>query len=247
MSSKSSDDSSNGIYLSSVLSDEDKKLIEDFLNKFGDSLKNDIDVFPDTLHDIKILRMLRGFENNVDKAVKMFEEGRSQRKKYEWGKIRREMEEIDGNNDDGLKLTENITRCDNKHILRYLDPNKNDMDARSKYLSNIIGYTLNDTKFSLKGTPYVYNAYCVFDTPKYCEVVDKETSIRTNMVRKIMTECELHHLSLKYNKMVRQMLILDCTDLSFSKLMTLFRCKVSIKILYIHIAVYSTHTHTQYN
>ena len=71
-----------------------------------------------------------------------------------------------------------------------------------------------------------FTIHCIFDTPKYCEEVkDKEICIRTNLVRKIMTSCELHSLSLKQNRVVRQMLIMDCTDLSFAKLMALFRCK----------------------
>ena len=65
-----------------------------------------------------------------------------------------------------LKLTENITRTNKKHWLRYLDPNKNDMDAREKYVPNVIGYTESDAKYTVKGTPYIYNPYCIFDTPK---------------------------------------------------------------------------------
>ena len=47
-----------------------------------------------------------------------------------------------------------------------LDPNKNDMDAREKYVPNVFGYTESDAKYTVKGTPYVYNPYCIFDTPK---------------------------------------------------------------------------------
>ena len=171
MSSKFKDDNddSNNVYLSCEITENDRKLIEEIKETLGDDyIKNneEINAFPDTLHDLKLLRMLRGFNNDVNKIVKIFKEANKMRAKYGWGERRKQMEEIDANEVDGLKLTENITRTNKKHWLRYLDPNKNDMDAREKYLPNVIGYTESDAKYTVKGTPYVYNPYCIFDTPK---------------------------------------------------------------------------------
>ena len=172
------------------------------------------------------MRLLHGFENDVNKVAETIKWIIEQRKKYGWNKVRKEMEAVDVKKDDGLRLTNNVTRCSSEHILRYLDQENNDMDARLRFVPVIIGLTKKDTKYARKDTPYIYNPYCIFDTPKYCEEIkDKEICIRSKLVRKIMTSCELHSLSLKQNRIVRQMLIMDCTDLSFAKLMALFRCK----------------------
>ena len=68
------------------------------------------------------------------------------RAKYGWGERRKQMEEIDANEDDGLKLTENITRTNKKHWLRYLDPNKNDMDAREKYVKSAATQSVDNSQ-----------------------------------------------------------------------------------------------------
>ena len=216
MASKFEDDEL-GVHLSSAITSEKAALIDQVKSQLdADLLTGDReDVFPDTFHDFKFLRLLHGFGNDVNKVAETIKWIIEQRKNMVGTRYERKWKQSTSKNDDGLKLTDNVTRCSSEHILRYLDQENNDMDARLRFVPGIIGLTKEDTKYARKGTPYIYNPYCIFDTPKYCEEVkDKEICIRTNLVRKIMTSCELHSLSLKQNRVVRQMLIMDCTDLS---------------------------------
>ena len=176
MASKFEDDEL-GVHLSSAITSEKAALIDQVKSQLdADLLTGEReDVFPDTFHDFKFLRLLHGFGDDVNKVAETIKWIIEQRKKYGWNKVRKEMEAIDVENDDGLTLTDNVTRCSSEHILRYLDQENNDMDARLRYVPGIIGLTKEDTKYARKGTPYIYNPYCIFDTPKYCEEVkDKE-------------------------------------------------------------------------
>ena len=88
MSSKFNDDN---VYLSCEITENDRKLIEEIKETLGDVyIKNneEINAFPDTLHDLKLLRMLRGFNNDVNKIVKIFKEANKMRAKYGWGERR---------------------------------------------------------------------------------------------------------------------------------------------------------------
>ena len=131
MASKFEDDEL-GVHLSSAITSEKAALIDQVKAQLdADILSGDRDdVFPDTFHDFKILRLLHGFENDVNKVAETIKWIIEQRKKYGWNKVR-EMEAIDVENDDGLTLTDNVTRCSSEHILRYLDQENNDMDAAS--------------------------------------------------------------------------------------------------------------------
>ena len=91
MASKFEDDEL-GVHLSPAITSEKAALIDQVKSQLdADLLTGEReDVFPDTFHDFKFLRLLHGFGNDVNKVAETIKWIIEQRKKYGWNKVRKE-------------------------------------------------------------------------------------------------------------------------------------------------------------